>query len=275
MTGMTEVGRLRIALQTVVHRGELELSRHVGDSPQLDDTGTITKLRDTLRYTFDLSRLININQAILEIMKELFEAQAAIQRKHSEFSWFGQPMIDMALGSDARGYYRHFQQGSIFWLPAWGAHEVHGTIRDKYASMGWESSYLGYPVTDEVQGDVRYNNFENGTIQWTRDMGAFIPLDIRVVIKPHELGAYVHISGQGFTPGGIVRFSVEGLEGKTGAQSVGVVTSARSDGTLPDDVWWDGRTWPPLNPPQVEPATLIALDQATGRTATYAIPALY
>src|SRR6266581_800939 len=123
MTGMTEVGRLRIALQTVVHRGELELSRHVGDFPQLDDTGTITKLRDTLRYTFDLSQLINYEQAILGIMKEMFEAQAAIQRKYNEFSWFGQPMVDMALGSDARGYYRHFQQGSIFWLPAWGAHE--------------------------------------------------------------------------------------------------------------------------------------------------------
>jgi LGFP repeat len=275
MAGMTEVGRLRIALQAVVHRDKLALSGHVGNSLQQVDTGTITKLRDGLRYTFDLSQMLNYEQKIQELLKELFEAQAAIQRKYNEFSWFGQPTGDMALGSDARGYYRHFQQGSIFWLPAWGAHEVHGAIRDKYGSLGWESSYLGYPVTDEVQGDVRYNHFEHDTIYWTRDMGAYLLPDIGVVVERHRLGAKLHISGHGFTPGGIVRFSVEGLEGAVGAVSIGVFTSARSDGTLPDDVGWDGRTWPPLNPPQVEPATLIALDQATGRTATYAIPALY
>jgi thiol peroxidase len=73
----------------------------------------------------------------------------------------------------------------------------------------------------------------------------------------------------------IVRFSVEGLEGTVGAKSIGVFTFARSDGTLPDDVWWDDRFWPPLQPPQVEPATLKALDETTGRTATCPIPALY
>lgn len=204
------------------------------------------------------------------IFRERMEAEAAIQRKYDEFSWFGQPTGAMSLGSDGRGYYRHFQSGSIFWLSTWGAHEVHGAIRDKYASLGWESSYLGYPTTDEIQGNTRYNNFEHGTIMWTMDQGAFIPLDISVSVELHQLGAWLHISGRGFTPGGIVRFSVEGLQGTVGPKSTGVFTFARADGRLPDDVWWDGRTWP-----QGGTAALRALDEATGRTATYPIPALY
>ncbi len=50
---------------------------------------------------------------------------------------------------DGRGRVRDFDNGSIYWSPETGAHEVHGAIRDKWQSMGWERSKLRYPTTDE------------------------------------------------------------------------------------------------------------------------------
>jgi hypothetical protein len=72
---------------------------------------------------------------------------------------------------DRVGFYRHFQNGSIYWHPATGAHEVHGEIRAKWAALGWERSFLGYPTTDETVGEDaagagRFNLFQNGMILW-------------------------------------------------------------------------------------------------------------
>src|SRR5579884_3153806 len=163
MGAISDAGKLRIALQAAVHRGELELHGHGGNFSGEMDSGTVTLLNDKLRHAWAVSTITNQN-SIWEIFKERREAESAIQRKYDEFNWFGSPTSDIELGADARGYYRHFQHGSIFWLPSWGAHEVHGAIRDKYASMGWDGSYLRYPTTDEIQGEVRYSNFEYGTI---------------------------------------------------------------------------------------------------------------
>lgn len=166
----------------------------------------------------------------------------------------------------------------MFWTEAFGAHEVHGAIRDRYASMGWERSYLGYPTTDELiaikpGAETRYSNFQHGSISWTANDGAFIPLSlsnwVEPRVEPHELGAWVHISGRGFTPGGTVRFSVEGLTGFQGIKSIGVFAIVRADGTFADVVW-DARTWD-----RGGNAQLRATDQATGRSVTDPVPALY
>jgi len=45
--------------------------------------------------------------------------------------------------ADDRGRCRDFEHGPIYWTPQTGAREVHGAIRDKWASMGWERSRLG------------------------------------------------------------------------------------------------------------------------------------
>jgi uncharacterized protein with LGFP repeats len=37
---------------------------------------------------------------------------------------------------DGIGSFRHFAHGSIYWAPDTGAHEVHGLIRGKWASLG-------------------------------------------------------------------------------------------------------------------------------------------
>ncbi|MER7172505.1 neprosin family prolyl endopeptidase [Streptomyces mesophilus] len=48
-----------------------------------------------------------------------------------------------------KGYYQHFQGGSLYWSPASGAHPVQGAIRTKWASLGWERGRLGFPTSDE------------------------------------------------------------------------------------------------------------------------------
>ncbi|WP_424097626.1 LGFP repeat-containing protein [Moorena producens] len=87
-------------------------------------------------------------------------------------SFLGYPTTDVRQTRDKVGLYNHFQGGSIYWSPDTGAHEVHGLIRDKWADLGWERSFLGYPITDETvtpDGIGRYNHFQGGSIYWTPD----------------------------------------------------------------------------------------------------------
>jgi uncharacterized protein with LGFP repeats len=80
---------------------------------------------------------------------------------------------------DGEGSFQHFQNGSIYFHPTTGTHEVHGMIRDKWAGSGWET-FLGYPMTDETatpDGVGRYNHFRRldggeTSIYWTPQTGA-------------------------------------------------------------------------------------------------------
>ncbi|WP_432534875.1 N-acetylmuramoyl-L-alanine amidase [Kineococcus arenarius] len=71
------------------------------------------------------------------------------------------------------GRYRHYATGSIYFLPATGAHFVKGLIRDKWKAMGWEGSYLGFPTTDEITlPGGAFNHFQGGSIYWSPRTGA-------------------------------------------------------------------------------------------------------
>ncbi|MEG3631311.1 LGFP repeat-containing protein [Streptomyces poriticola] len=104
----------------------------------------------------------------------------AIDDKWNTVQWIGPP-FDAGAGShegpnpDRRGTSRDYSNGSIYWSPATGAHEVHGDIRLKYAQVGGSIGFLGYPVTDELgcpDGVGRFNHFEGGSIYWTPQTGA-------------------------------------------------------------------------------------------------------
>jgi hypothetical protein len=86
---------------------------------------------------------------------------------------------------DGIGRYTHFQHGSIYWTPDTGAHEVRGAIRDKWAALGWERSYLGFPVSDELATEQggRVNGFQRGEIRWTESLGA---LDVPATVVLHS-----------------------------------------------------------------------------------------
>lgn len=88
--------------------------------------------------------------------------------------FLGSPISPERTVHDGVGRYRRYQGGSIYWAPHTGAHEVHGAIRDKWASLGWECGY-GYPITDELgtaDGFWRFNHFEHGSIFWSIETGA-------------------------------------------------------------------------------------------------------
>lgn len=100
---------------------------------------------------------------------------------------------------DGVGYFRHYKGGSIYWSPGTGAHEVHGAIRAKWAALGWEKSFLGYPRTDETVGrdpkaEGRFNHFQGGSIYWHPQTGAF-EVHGAIRAKYFELGAEASILG--------------------------------------------------------------------------------
>jgi hypothetical protein len=93
-------------------------------------------------------------------------------------SFLGYPTTDETGTPDGVGRFNHFANaGSIYWTPSTGARSIHGAIRSKWASLGWERSVLGYPTTDETgtpDGVGRFNHFANaGSIYWTRSAGAW------------------------------------------------------------------------------------------------------
>jgi hypothetical protein len=70
---------------------------------------------------------------------------------------------------DGVGRFQHFQHGSLYYHPQTWGHEVHGMIRNRWAELGWELGFLGYPMTDEVElvdGTGRVTKFQGGEIRW-------------------------------------------------------------------------------------------------------------
>ncbi|MBP2320335.1 glucose/arabinose dehydrogenase [Kibdelosporangium banguiense] len=95
-----------------------------------------------------------------------------------ERSAVGYPTTDETETPDRIGRFNHFQFGSIYWHPDLGAWEIRGMIRDKWAAMGWETSVLGYPITNETETPDRigrFNHFQKsgGSIYWHPSLGAF------------------------------------------------------------------------------------------------------
>jgi hypothetical protein len=83
--------------------------------------------------------------------------------------FLGPPTIAETSTPDGVGRFRHYEEGSIYWHPRTGAHEVHGLILQRWAELNWERGYLGYPITDEintVDGGGRVSRFEGGELIW-------------------------------------------------------------------------------------------------------------
>lgn len=88
-------------------------------------------------------------------------------------SYLGYPLTDELATPDGIGRYTHFQHGSIYWSPKSGAVAVSGAIRDHWADLGWETSWLGYPLADErdFPESGRVAAFQGGNIFWWEDVG--------------------------------------------------------------------------------------------------------
>ncbi|MBE1574961.1 PQQ-dependent sugar dehydrogenase [Amycolatopsis roodepoortensis] len=101
-----------------------------------------------------------------------------IRVKWAALGWehgpMGYPTTDETPTPDGVGRYNHFTKGgSIYWTPSTDAQGVYGAIRQRWAALGWEHSYLRYPTSDEfsVSGGRR-NNFQGGYVFWNGTTGA-------------------------------------------------------------------------------------------------------
>jgi len=84
---------------------------------------------------------------------------------------FGPPETGETPTPDGVGRFVHFRNGvSIYWTPSTGARMIQGDIRKHWAKLGWETSFLGYPTSDEYDVPVgRRSDFQHGTITWNRE----------------------------------------------------------------------------------------------------------
>jgi hypothetical protein len=102
----------------------------------------------------------------------------------------GKPIIIEKGTLDNRGRTVWFDNGAIYWTAETGAHVVKNGIREHWGALGWELSYLGYPMTDEApcaDGVGYFSRFEHGSILWSPTTGA---ASIRGAFADHfaELG---------------------------------------------------------------------------------------
>ncbi|MFY0568179.1 peptidoglycan DD-metalloendopeptidase family protein [Archangium lansingense] len=147
-----------------------------------------------------------------------WEIHGDIREKWKQLGWerseLGYPTSGELKTPDGAGRYNHFQNGSIYWTQATGAHEVRGLIRAKWEQLGWEKSYLGYPTTDEQatpDGVGRYNHFERGSIYFTPATGAHEvigDINTKWVALGREAGLLGYpLTDETKTPDGVGRFN--------------------------------------------------------------------
>ena len=92
-----------------------------------------------------------------------------------EGGFLGFPATDEIVTPNRAGHYNHFQGGSVYWSAATGAHSVSGPIGDRWAALGWENGFLGFPATDELitpNGTGHYEHFQGGSVYWSAATGA-------------------------------------------------------------------------------------------------------
>lgn len=114
--------------------------------------------------------------------------------------FLGVPLTDEKATPDGIGRYSVFTNGSIYWTPSLGAHEVHGAIRAAWGEAGWEAGALGYPISDEyVVPEGRRSDFAHGNIVWS---SASNTTAVNVTDTQGEATYYYYSSGGacGITP---------------------------------------------------------------------------
>lgn len=123
--------------------------------------------RHTARRSFERGVITSVDNIANDVHGPIYEKWKGLGE---ERGFLGYPRTRHASTADGVGRYNHFDGGSIYWSPRTGAREVHGGIRQKWSTTGWERGPLGYPTTDELRtpdGGGRFNHFQRGSIYWT------------------------------------------------------------------------------------------------------------
>ncbi|MFI7116719.1 PQQ-dependent sugar dehydrogenase [Amycolatopsis sp. NPDC049868] len=138
--------------------------------PSTDEAGTPDGLGRYNHFSKDASIYYTVQTDARAIHGRIRARWAALGWESGPM---GYPTMDEAATPDGAGRYTHFTKGgSIYWSMATDSHGVWGEIRKRWAALGWERSYLGYPTTDEmaVTGG-RQNNFQGGYVFWSASNG--------------------------------------------------------------------------------------------------------
>lgn len=109
-----------------------------------------------------------------------FHIYGAIYRKWQHLGGmdWGVPCTDELGTPDGVGRFVSFENHtkSIYWRSG-EAYGIWGPVREKWASMRFETSPLGYPVTDTMptpDGRGSYNHFDTGAIYFTKETQAHV-----------------------------------------------------------------------------------------------------
>ncbi len=89
----------------------------------------------------------------------------------------GYPTTAEICGSKNGGCYQMFEGGAIIWGPGTGAYySPFGAIRGVWASAGFESGWMGYPLTSETcpTSSSCYQVFQGAVLNWTPTSGVMV-----------------------------------------------------------------------------------------------------
>ncbi|MBM7829434.1 uncharacterized protein with LGFP repeats [Agromyces cerinus] len=113
----------------------------------------------------------------------LLLAVPAISAKRAEHSWLGEATTPHTRLGEGEMYRREYERGAVYWSARTGAHEVHGAVAEHWQGVGAETSFLGFPTTDEQPlaaseqgGRIAggFAHFEGGSIYWSPAHGPAI-----------------------------------------------------------------------------------------------------
>ncbi|MFE9582850.1 alpha/beta hydrolase-fold protein [Nocardia sp. NPDC006044] len=81
----------------------------------------------------------------------------------------GYPVAPEVKTPNRDGAVQSFENGPFYYSAKTGVHRVQGMILGKYAQMGYENSFLGFPTAEEqpTKDLGRYSRFEGGNIYWS------------------------------------------------------------------------------------------------------------
>ncbi|MCP2294743.1 S-formylglutathione hydrolase FrmB [Nocardia amikacinitolerans] len=87
----------------------------------------------------------------------------------------GYPIAPEIKTPNKDGAVQAFEGGPFYYSAKTGVHRVHGLILGKFAQLGFENSWLGFPAAEELPlKDLgRYSRFEGGNIYWSPLSGAW------------------------------------------------------------------------------------------------------
>jgi hypothetical protein len=141
-----------------------------------------------------------------------FEIHGAIRDKWASQGWerFGYPICDEVDTVERTGRVNHFrviapgasndgEERSIYWAPDLDAHSIQGPIRERWRALGWETGFLGYPVSDQYDrdGGLR-NDFQYGSVVWSAASGVQVRPQWFTVDAPSiAFGAGIAVGGYG------------------------------------------------------------------------------